>query len=485
MKVRNAFAVSAVATLSLALGIEVARSCTEHVAGAASARLEYAPVAWWTAAAQTQPPAAAGVPSWSALAAAPASALRPLAPVAPRRRVQVLAHVNPGGGYSADVFAHGSYAYLSSWRSRTCPALGVRVYDLRNPRRPVRVSTFANAASDPAVTGTWTEKTIVQRVSTPSFSGVLAVTSFQACFAGAFQGFGVYDVTDPARPRRLALVATAPRGAHELWLGSARGRAYVYTAIPYAELESSPDYNPTTRTATIPGREAGFRIYDVSNPTAPVKVGEWNSWTAIGVHPNAGRGRFNRNFVHSVIVDSAAQRAYVSNWDLGTVILDVSQPASPRFVGRTTFPRSSEGDAHSAALAQGGKLLVETHETVGGIPTFWSLANLRAPRKLGALSVRSSDGARGDFRAFTTGVHDPKVLGRRAYFSWYRRGVVVADISRPAKPRTLAQFVPTPTADPYQEVCLGRCTMTWGVFATSKYVLASDIVSGLWVIRVR
>ena len=485
MKSRRALVGAAVAILSLGLGIEVARSCTEHVATASTARVGYAPVAWWTAAAQADSASAAGVTKWNALAAAPVSAQTPLAPVASRRRVQVLAHVNPGGGYSADVFAHGGYAYLSSWRSRACPALGVRVYDLRNPRRPAHVSTFASAASDPAVSGTWTEKTIVQRVSTPSFNGVLAVTSFQACFVGAFQGFGVYDVTNPARPRRLALVATAPRGAHELWLGSTRGRAYVYAAIPYAELESSPDYNPATRTATIPGREAGFRIYDVSNPTAPVKVGEWNSWTALGVHPNAGRGSFNRNFVHSVIVDAANQRAYVSNWDLGTVILDVSQPASPRFVGRTTFPRSSQGDAHSAALAQRGKLLIETHETVGGIPTFWSLANPAAPRKLGALSLRRGSGARGDFRAFTTGVHDPKVLGKRAYFSWYRLGVVVADISRPAKPRAVAQFVPTPTADPFQEVCLGRCTMTWGVFATPKYVLASDIVSGLWVLRVR
>ena len=39
-------------------------------------------------------------------------------------------------------------------------------------------------------------------------------------------------------------------------------------------------------------------------------------------------------------------------------------------------------------------------------------------------------------------VHDPKVVGDLAYFSWYRDGIVVADISRPAKPKIVASFVP-------------------------------------------
>ena len=154
--------------------------------------------------------------------------------------IEVLGHARPIG-YSADVFAHRGYAYLSSWRGKACGAHGVRVYDVRDPRRPRRVATFGDAASDAAVSGTWTEKTIVKQVRTSRFRGALAVTSFQSCRDGAFRGFGLYDVTNPRRPRRLSLYPTEPRGSHEIWLQASRGRAYVYTAIPNSELLSSPE----------------------------------------------------------------------------------------------------------------------------------------------------------------------------------------------------------------------------------------------------
>src|SRR5919201_1295172 len=74
---------------------------------------------------------------------------------AARPKAHVLAHANPGGGYSADVYAHRGYAYLSSWHGQQCPSLGVRVYDLKMPTRPVRVATFADVASEPDVRGSW------------------------------------------------------------------------------------------------------------------------------------------------------------------------------------------------------------------------------------------------------------------------------------------------------------------------------------------
>ena len=133
----------------------------------------------------------------------------------------VLGHAAASGGYSADVVGERHYAYLSSRKGEAqndCPAQGVRVYDLANPRRPRHIATFAR------IPGTWTEKTIVRRVHTAGFDGVLAVTSVQACTNG-FGGFVLYDVTDPAKPKRLALVRTEPRGSHEIWLASARGHA--------------------------------------------------------------------------------------------------------------------------------------------------------------------------------------------------------------------------------------------------------------------
>ena len=397
-------------------------------------------------------------------------------------RLTLLAHVDPGGGYSGDVFGHRGYAYLSSWHGATCPGTGVRVYDVRRPRHPKLVATFADAESQPKVARTWTEKTIVQHVSTPRFKGELAVTSFQSCGGpgASFKGFGLYDVTDPAHPKELSLTHTEPRGSHEIWLQPKGKRAYVYTAIPRSELLSSPDYDPQTQRAQTPGTP-DFRIFDVTDPAHPKQVGAWGAWKQLGIKPWEGRGHFSANLAHSVITNPTATKAYLSYWDLGTVILDIRDPSKPRYLGRTTATED-EGNAHSAALARGGKVLIETHETAGGYPTLFDISNPSRPKKLSDFRLPGKPVGEG----FTSGVHDPKVRGNRAFFSWYNRGVVAADISNPRKPKLLARFNPPASPDTEHLLCPEQaCRLVWGVYPEKRYVLASDMLGGLWVLRLQ
>lgn len=385
---------------------------------------------------------------------------------------ELLAHVNPGTGATGDVFAHRGIAYLASWVGQNCLGKGVRVYDLRDPRRPRHLSTFADA-SDPRFRGSWTEKVIVQRVHTRAFHGDLAVVSFQNCAEPpktGFVGFGLYDVSRPAKPRLLSLYA-APKtnGSHEIWLGSRGGRAYVYTAIIRSELTTSPDYDPVTKRATKPGR-ADFRIVDVSRPTHPRDVGEWGAWRKLGVAPFADG---KSNFVHSVRVDDQLHRAYLSYWDLGTVILDIRNPARPRYLGRTPAVQKS---AHSSYLARGGRLLIETHETLGGLPRLWNIANPARPWLVSTFTLPG---------AAETSVHDPKVRGNTLYFSWYNFGVVAVDMSDPTHPHKVAQWIPnTPYINP-DYFCEEACADVWGVFLHNGLVLASDLNSGLYVLRHR
>jgi hypothetical protein len=280
----------------------------------------------------------------------------------------------------------------------------------------------------------------------------------------AFRGFALYDVTNPAHPRALSrYAAPGTRGSHEIYLGTHAGRAYVYTAIIRSEVTTGPGFDPVTFTATAPGR-ADFRIVDVSNPRRPTDVGEWGAWRQLGVVPG------HNIFTHSVIVDDRLTRAYLSYWNLGTVILDISRPDRPRYLGRTV---PTQGNAHSAALAEGGRVLIETHETDAGLPVLYDISNPAQPRQLATFAVAGSD---------LTTVHDPKVRGDTAYFSWYDLGIVVADISHPDQPRLRAQFVsddPTPNPDFCPDVA---CPFTWGVFVLGRYVLASDMNSGLYVL---
>jgi hypothetical protein len=380
------------------------------------------------------------------------------------QRIRPLGHANPGGGYTGDVFVHRGFAYLSSWHGANCPSQGVRVYDMSKPSRPLHVATFADG-SNPSVRGTWTEKTIVQHASTPTFTGELAAVSFQNCpGTNSYRGFGLYDVTNPRAPKELSLVRTDPGGSHEIWLQPVRQRVYVYTAIPLAEF---PGHAPSP----------GFRIFDATDPRHPTEIGSW-------IAPDSLRRGKAAVFVHSVRVNAAATRAYVSYWDLGTVILDISKPAQPRYLGRTT---DSQGSAHSTAITANGKVMIETHETNGGRPSFWDISNPRRPRLLSVFNPPArlvKAAAAGGAAGFTLGVHDPKILGKRAYFSWYGLGVIVADISNPRHPKFVAQFLPPPTPDPENEFCANKsCTYTWGVYPTKTYVAAADMVGGLWTFR--
>jgi hypothetical protein len=444
---------------------------------------------------------AAGSGSHAATAAKP--------PKAKSKHVRVLGHIDPGGGFNADVVAHRKFAYLASWGAFEdeevdfCPSQGVRVYDLHNPRNPTYVSTFADGVSEPDLDGTWTEKVIVRHVNTASFKGDLAVVSIQACAEGAFTGFGVWDVSDPANPERISLYeAPGTTGSHEIWMAAPGHRAYVYTAIILSELTTSPDFDPDAFSATTPG-EPDFRIIDVSDPASPTKIGEWGAWAELGVYPLAGQGNESQaSFTHSVITNRKATRAYLSYWDLGTIILDISDPTAPTFIGRTVYAADEEGNAHSAWLARGGHILIQTDEDFDpepgpdtepgwGYPRFFDISDPTSPVELSTLKLPTTTQLPPPTGFFS--VHDPKVRGERAYLSWYSEGVVVADISKPRSPSVIAQFVPPPTADPrgfFGPIFLGDPSnppfpFVWGVFVHRNYVLASDINSGLWVFKVR
>src|SRR5512133_2761661 len=128
--------------------------------------------------------------------------------------------------------------------------------------------------------------------------------------------------------------------------------------------------------------------------------------------------------------------------------------------------------------------MLETHELERGRPVVWNVADPTQPVRLSTVRLPARlepGGIYADLR-LADSVHDAKAAGRFAYFSWYGEGVPLFDLSKPRHPRFLARFQPPPARDRYGLLCPGvSCTAVWGVYVMPRYVLASDLSSGLWV----
>lgn len=458
--------------------------------------------------------------------------------------VQQVGHLPTDGGFNAGLAMHGRYAFLGSWGhlaggqeaggdgEGSCPSHGVRVVDLVDPRNPRLAATFADASTEPGLAGSWTEKVAVRDLDTAEFSGTVAAVSFQNCRPDGFRGFGVYDVTDPRNPQPLHLEATedpeevdGQAGSHEIWLDETDdGRAFVYTSELNRELRTAEDVEISADGAVTGGQptdDPDFRIFEVTDPRNVTLVGQWGAWEELGVPPRLRDDNdvLRTNFVHSVITGTNAAgepRAYLSYWDLGTVILDLSDRSDPTLVGRADFEADEAGDAHSAWLADDGERLVQTDETfvyshsgegegpdpenvledAFGYARLVDLADESQPRQVATFELDSTRTPPDQLPPGFHTVHNPRIRpgDDQVYFSWYAEGAVVMPLPDDPEPGTVvdrpdAQFVPPPAEDPRGFLFPGEAfpnvydVVPHEDHAGRPYAVASDVNSGLWVFR--
>jgi hypothetical protein len=377
----------------------------------------------------------------------------------------------------ADVYSHKGFAYVGT-HTRNGGNGGVRVLDLKNPSNPKEVSVFAH--ND--IPGTWHEKVIVKSVNTADFKGDLAVVSVQQLNRNnpdSKGGFLLYDVTDPYQPKKLGFweVTKQTTGTHELYLTMQGDRALVLAASPYADYYSH-------------GEARDFQVVDVSNPSEPTTLWQFNPRSVPevgtdfnGYHWDSPDGKTRPVFNHSVIADNNGRYAYVSMWDLGTVIFDMKNPEKPVYLGRTEFASEQQGSAHSAALAKGDTILIETREVYQplksgfeaafGYTRIFDIRDKTNPVLLSEfktdLTTDIPDDAPPTYATFSNTVHDPKVHGNTLYLSYYAGGVIAVDITNPSEPTEIGRYTP-------------ESANVWGVFVDRNFVLASDMGSGLKVL---
>ena len=244
-----------------------------------------------------------------------------------------------------DVWAYGNHAYLGTFDDIVCSLdfTGVHVVDISDPANPEKVAFI------PAKPGTRNNDVKVTHLETPYFTGEILVASNEACgspFLPRLQASGVgtppgqggvaiWDVTNPERPVALK----------QNFLKFPVHNTYTYQQGENAYMLVVDDVNTQDLT-----------IVDVTKPQSPKVIAttgqlDWPDTIA------AEFGETAAAFLHDVWAQENGGRvtAYLSYWDAGLVLLDITDPANPVFLGDSTYavpdPLSGEfpaGDGHVA-----------------------------------------------------------------------------------------------------------------------------------------
>jgi len=119
-------------------------------------------------------------------------------------------------------------------------------------------------------------------------------------------------------------IAVVRRGACEF-----DEKAQAAAAVGYSAVIISNNIAPNTPWS-------GLRIWDYSDPSAPVLASTFNTTCSASFTPIEGCATFGTYSVHNVIVETTGNKvkAYVSWYSDGMLVLDVSDPWNPVEVGR-------------------------------------------------------------------------------------------------------------------------------------------------------
>lgn len=289
---------------------------------------------------------------------------------------------------TTDVWTLGKYAYIGTFNSPCgdgtgANGSGVRIFDVHNPNK------VTEAGLIPSVAGSRANDVKVAQMN----SGAILVHSNESC-AGGPGGFEVWNVDDPTNPTHLAHVQTddinafvranfgfVDFGVHNLFLFSQGERDYV--------------------AAVVESLFGNFQIFDITDPANPVgPVGWWGAeQTSIGPFPaphptenyatladfgkildgnaylTSGFGASQNRFLHDITISADGTKAYLSNWDAGLVLLDISDPTSPTLVSVAIDPTASDGEvnSHAAWPSEGGEIVVETEEDFAPFDLIFSI----------------------------------------------------------------------------------------------------------------
>lgn len=200
---------------------------------------------------------------------------------------------------------------------------------------------------------------VLTGVSTEGFEGDLLAHSIEPCgaafgpslvpvtdeFPSQLTGFRLYDVSDPHDPEQLGDFNNGGFGTHNLYLFARPDLGATYSATVFNQSNVSQDDS-----------RGVVQMVDVSDPNGPQLVAEWElaDAEAQGGPPLEELCQRRGNHLpscnlHDLWVSDDGTILYASYWDAGLVLLDISDPTDPQFIGQTQpGGTDNEGNTHVA-----------------------------------------------------------------------------------------------------------------------------------------
>ncbi len=391
----------------------------------------------------------------------------------------------PAGQYSniaAD--ANRQVAYLGSFDDQ-----GVAVIDTRDPANPVLADRLSTHITSDLLTS---DSADLDRV------GHYLVVSHQSWSArGGFEGISVYDIgPDPYHPALLRRISI-PGGIHTVQIDPE-----VETGRPYAYANSEGNLKVT-----------------VANILTGDVLSQYASSEGIGCVPAPPYCQ-GFNFAHEGFIQrhprSGRVLDYVSYWDSGLRIVDVTNPSDPVEVGAFDYGFFTNGlrAAHYAAatpsanwvyledeiglLESGGVHVLDTSPCDGTsycTPTLVGGWHIQGhPVQASALNAIIHSGQFNGAieaafkRAFSYDAHNLDVRGENQLLvANYSMGIRLIDTSDKTAPVQAAFFLPNGNEN---EACKQDCgfnmRQTWGAyFGSDGRIYASDIGRGFFIVEER
>lgn len=354
-------------------------------------------------------------------------------------------------------------------------------------------------------------------VPTPAFGEADLLGDSHLVVAALLNGFYIVDVSDPAAPTP---VSYTPDPGFNADVKASKSGNFVFVGMQLAGFTGVHAWNVAVRERPVfagafpmqggchmlavhesylycAPNDATVRIFEIVETPLAVALVPVGAYAPKGAPASPVTvDESGDDFTHDMTVQAdpltGAPVMYVSFWDYGLRIVDVSDPAKPVELGAWMGEGADEwyeGNVHTAMGGViGGKRVLVSVPEYAAVPavTLLDATDYANMSVLGVWAPKSADAFGADDPArFST--HNFQLVGDRVYMAMYHGGVWVIDAKDPTHPVAAGYLLPAdgPAASAAAPTNIfgGGSPNTWDVVLKDGVILASDIVGGLYALR--